>query len=157
PVDRHGLVDAARLAALLVADPRPAIVSVMLANNETGVIQPVAELAAIAHAHRALFHCDAVQAAGKLPFALSEIGADLLTLSAHKIGGRPGVGGLIVGGDVELQPLILGGGQERGRRAGSENLPGIIGFAAAAEAACAGIGEYERIRRLRDALEAAAL
>ena len=154
-VDTNGIVDLARLEELLASDPRPALVSVMFANNETGIIQPVAEIAAIAHAHGALFHCDAVQGAGKLPLAASQIGADLISLSAHKLGGPPGIGALVVAGNVEPVAMIRGGAQERGRRAGSENLPGIAGFAAAAEAASAGIADYDRVRRLRDGLEAA--
>ncbi len=156
-VDRDGIVDLARLEAQLAADPRSALVSVMLANNETGIVQPVADIARLAHARGALFHCDAVQAAGKVPFTDDEIGADLISLSAHKLGGPPGIGALVVTGNAEVSAMIRGGGQERGRRAGSENLPGIAGFAAAAEAALAGIAEYARIGRLRDALEAAAL
>jgi cysteine desulfurase len=155
-VGADGRVDPGRLAAQLAADPRPAIVSVMLANNETGTIQPAAAIACVAHAHGALFHCDAVQAAGKLPLAMAELGANLVSLSAHKLGGPPGIGALVVAGDIELQPLIRGGGQEQGRRAGSENLPGIAGFAAAAEAALAGLAGYERVRQLRDGLERAA-
>jgi cysteine desulfurase len=155
PVDANGIVDLARLDAMLAADPRPALVSVMFANNETGVIQPAADIAAIAHAHGALFHCDAVQAPGKVSLSIDTIGADLVSLSAHKLGGPPGIGALVVAGAVELAPMIRGGGQERGRRAGSENLPGIAGFAAAAEAAAVGIAAYERVRRLRDDLEAA--
>jgi cysteine desulfurase len=156
-VDAEGIVDLARLEQLLAADPRPAIVSVMLANNETGIIQPVAEISAIAHAYGALFHCDAVQGAGKLPLATARIGADLVSLSAHKLGGPPGIGALVVTGNAEPTPMIRGGSQERGRRAGSENLPGIAGFAAAAEAAVAGIADYQRVRQLRDGLEAAAI
>jgi cysteine desulfurase len=153
PVDKSGIVDVATLAAMLKSETRPALVSVMLANNETGVIQPVCEIAEIAHAHGALFHCDAVQAAGKIPVSLAETGADLLTLSAHKIGGPAGIGALIVAGVVELTPLLRGGGQERNRRAGTENLAGIAGFAAAATAC--DIAEYDRVRKLRDTLEAA--
>jgi cysteine desulfurase len=156
-VDGDGIVDLARLEQMLALDPRPAIVSVMLANNETGIIQPVAEIAEVAHAHGALFHCDAVQAAGKIPLAAADIGADLISLSAHKLGGPMGIGALVVTGNAEPAALIRGGGQERGRRAGSENLPGIAGFAAAAEAAAAGILDYIRVARLRDGLEAAAI
>jgi cysteine desulfurase len=157
PVDGDGIVDLQSLDRLLAADPRPALVSVMLANNETGVVQPVAQIAAIAHRHGALLHCDAVQAAGKIPLAGAEIGADLVSLSAHKLGGPPGIGALVVTGAAEPTATIRGGGQERGRRAGSENLPGIAGFAAAAEAAAKGLADYQRVGRLRDALEAAAL
>jgi cysteine desulfurase len=154
PVDRDGIVRLEALADLLAADPRPALVSVMLANNETGVIQPVAGIAALAHAHGALFHCDAVQAAGKIPLDAAVFGADLVTLSAHKLGGAPGIGALIATAEVDLTPLLCGGGQERGRRSGTENLPGIAGFAAAAEAAAAEIAVYDGVRALRDALEA---
>jgi cysteine desulfurase len=154
-VDADGIVDLADLDRRLAADPRPALVSVMLANNETGIIEPAAEIAAIAHRHGALFHCDAVQAAGKIPVDVYAIGADLLSLSAHKLGGPPGIGALIVGSGTDLRPMIRGGGQERGRRAGSENLPGIAGFAAAATAAAEGIADYDRVRQLRDGLEAA--
>jgi cysteine desulfurase len=157
PVDGHGVVDIGALERQLAADPRPALVSVMLANNETGVLQPVAEIAAAAHAHGALFHCDAVQGAGKLPLAVGETGADLVSLSAHKLGGPTGIGALIVTRGADLVPTIRGGGQEGGRRAGTENLPGMAGFAAAAEAAAAGLAEYDRVRQLRDGLEAAAL
>src|SRR5712692_700415 len=156
-VDGNGIVDLARLDQFLAADPRPAIVSVMLANNETGIIQPVAEIAALAHAHGALFHCDAVQGAGKLALAAAQIGADLVSLSAHKIGGPPGIGALVLTGSAEPSAMIRGGRQERGRRAGSENLPGIAGFAASAEAASAGTADYERVRQLREALEQAAV
>ena len=155
PVDCDGIVDLAWLAEMLAADARPAIVSVMLANNETGVVQPVADIAALAHAHGAVFHCDAVQAAGKMPLAAAEIGADLLSLSAHKLGGPTGIGALAVISNIELSPMIRGGGQERGRRAGTENLTGIAGFAAAATAALADIAAYARVGALRDEVEAA--
>ncbi len=171
PVSADGIVDLGRLEELLASDPRPALVSVMLANNETGAIQPVADVADVAHRHGALFHCDAVQAAGKIPvdivaigadlISLSAdivaIGADLISLSAHKLGGPPGIGALIIGGSVEIAPMIRGGGQERGRRAGSENLSGVAGFAAAADAARHRLADYERAQTLRDSLEAAVL
>lgn len=154
PVDRNGLVALDALDRLLAADPCPAVVSVMFANNETGVIQPVTEIAAIVHRYGALFHCDAIQAAGKLVLDAGGIDADLVTLSAHKLGGPPGVGALVVPGGVEVAPLLRGGGQERKRRAGTENLPGIAGFAAAAKAAAAQIAAYERVGALREELEA---
>ena len=154
PVDRDGVVVLDTLDNLLSGDPRPALVSVMLANNETGVLQPLAAVAAIARAHGALLHCDAVQAAGKITLEADAIGADLISLSAHKFGGPPGIGALVVTGDLELAPLLRGGGQERGRRAGTENLAGIAGFAAAAVAGAEEIAVYERVRALRDALEA---
>jgi cysteine desulfurase len=154
PVDRDGVVRLDLLDLILGKEPTPALVSVMIANNETGVIQPVAEIATVAHAHGALFHCDAVQAAGRIPLDGSVIGADLVTLSAHKIGGPPGVGALLARGGLDVMPLLRGGGQERGRRAGTENLPGIVGFAAAAAAAAAEIAVCDRVRALRDALEA---
>src|SRR5882724_2941448 len=123
PVDSDGIVALDALDRLLAADARPALVSVMLANNETGVIQPIAAIAAIARKYRALLHCDAVQAAGKIVLDVAAIGADLVTLSAHKLGGPPGIGALAATRELDLVPLFRGGGQERGRRAGSENLP----------------------------------
>lgn len=154
PVDRDGVVRLDALARMLAADPRPALVSVMLANNETGVLQPVAEIAALAHAQSALVHCDAVQAAGKMRLDMASLGADLVSLSAHKLGGPPGVGALIVADGIDIAPMLRGGGQERRRRAGTENVSGIAGFAAAAETAVGEIADYDRVRALRDALEA---
>ena len=151
PVGPDGVVALDALDRLLGADLRLALVSVMYANNETGVIQPVAEIAAIARRHGALFHCDAVQAAGKVALEIGAIGADLVTLSAHKIGGPPGVGALVVTGGVDVAPLLRGGGQEHRRRAGTENLPGIVGFAAAA--AAADVAVYDTVAALRDGLE----
>jgi cysteine desulfurase len=156
-VDPNGIIDVDALDAALAADPRPAVVSVMMANNETGVVQPVATVAEIAHRHGALFHCDAVQAAGKIPLHAGAIGADLIIVSAHKLGGPTGIGALIMTGGVELTPMIRGGGHVRGRRAGTENLPGIVGFGAAAEAALEDLAAYDAVARLRDTLEDRAL
>jgi cysteine desulfurase len=151
PVDGHGRLDLAAFARLL-QELRPAIAAVMLANNETGVLQPVAEAARLAHAAGCLLHVDAVQAFGKLPVTLQDLGADLLAVSAHKLGGTPGVGALIVREGLDPAPLQRGGGQEQRRRAGTENLPGIVGFAAALDLEA----DWPRIRRSRDRLEAGA-
>jgi len=158
PVDGRGIVDLAALDVLLAADPRPALVSVMLANNETGVIQPVAEIAAIAHSHGALFHCDAAQALGRIPVSISALGADFITVSAHKIGGLPGVGALVSALEAfQLAPILLGGGQERRVRAGTENLPGIVGFGVAATLAGDDLAHLTTLESLRDRLEVRAL
>lgn len=157
PVDRNGIVDLEGLDAALAARSEAALVSVQYANNETGVIQPVERVAEIAHRHGALVHCDAIQAAAKLALDLAALGADLVSLSAHKIGGPTGIGALVLAGGTEVAPMLRGGGQERGRRAGTENLPGIAGFAAAAEAALSGLADYDRVKQLRNSLEAAAL
>ena len=154
PVDRDGRVDPATLAAALAKAERP-LVSVMLANNETGVIQPIAEIAGIVHAANGLLHIDAVQAAGRIPLDMSALGADLMSLSSHKLGGPQGAGALIVRGRLSVAPLIRGGGQERGIRAGTENVAAIAGFGAAAEAARASLAtDAARMAALRDRLEA---
>ena len=155
PVTPAGVVDLAALEALLGADARPALVSIMLANNETGAIQPIAEAAAITRRHGALFHCDAVQGAGKLPVDFHALDVDLLSISAHKLGGPQGVGALAVRDGVALVGLQRGGGQERSRRAGTENGPGIVGFGAAAELAAREIASNHRVAELRDRAEAA--
>jgi cysteine desulfurase len=153
-VTPSGLVDIARLRALLAASP-PALVSVMLANNETGAIQPVAEVADIVHAAGGLLHVDAIQAFGKIPFDLATTRADLLTLSAHKIGGPKGVGAVVLAdGLLGLDPLLRGGGQEMGRRAGTEDVAGISAFGAAATAAMAAMKhDSALVKGLRDRLE----
>ena len=153
-VTREGVADLASLETQLARDKSPALVSLMLANNETGAIQPVTEAAKLAHAHGALFHCDAIQAAGKLPLDLRFLGCDLMTLSAHKLGGPQGVGALIVAAGIEIVPLFRGGGQERGRRAGTENLAGIAGFGAACAASLSGLSDFSRVAGLRDRAQA---
>jgi cysteine desulfurase len=155
PVDAQGRLDLAALAKAVAKSPR-ALVSLMLANNETGVIQPVADAAAIVHAAGGLLHVDAVQAAGRIDCDIAVLGADLLTLSAHKIGGMKGVGALVrASEDIHLSdPLIRGGGQERGLRAGTENVAGIAAFGAAAAAARQeGETEAARMLALRNRLE----
>ncbi|PZO04343.1 MAG: cysteine desulfurase [Hyphomicrobiales bacterium] len=161
PVRTDGVVDLAWLSSRLerFASQHPgarALVSVHLANNETGVIQPIAEVAAVARRFGALVHSDAVQAAGKIAIDIATLGADVITLSAHKLGGPKGIGAIVFRtGALELVDKPLrGGGQERGWRAGTENVPGIVGFGAAAEMAHAALGsEAERLCGLRDRLE----
>ncbi|CAN5300914.1 cysteine desulfurase family protein [soil metagenome] len=161
PVDVDGLVDlpwlADRLARFATDNPGArALMSLHLANNETGVIQPLVEVAAIAKRFGALLHSDAVQAAGKIAIDIQALGVDVLTLSAHKIGGPKGIGAIVFRtGSLELADKPLrGGGQERGWRAGTENLPGIVGFGAAAAIAHAALAtEAERLGALRDRLE----
>jgi cysteine desulfurase len=146
PVDSSGIIDLEILDRMLAAGPR-ALVSVMLANNETGVIAPVRDVVAIAREHDALVHTDAVQALGKIPVNFAVLGVDLMTLSAHKLGGPVGAGALIVRDGLAIEPLIHGGGQERRRRAGTENLAAIAGFAAVARE------RLLEIKHLRDRLE----
>jgi cysteine desulfurase len=154
PVTLAGTVDVDALDRLLAADPRPALVSVMMANNETGAVQPIGAVVECARRHGALVHSDAVQAAGRIAVDVGALGVDLLTLSAHKLGGPQGVGALVVADAVVLDPLVKGGGQERGRYAGTENVAGIAGFGAAAAAVVAALpAETARLAALRDRLE----
>jgi len=152
-VDEQGRVDLDALEAALAASDGPALVSLMLANNETGVIQPVAEAAEIAHAHDALLHCDAIQGAGKITIDINELGADLLSLSAHKFGGPQGVGALVMREDRTVLAQMVGGGQEMGRRSGTENVAGIAGFGEAARLAAEDLAEFAKLAKLRDDLE----
>ena len=156
PVDGEGVIDLDALDSALAEVGQPALVSVMLANNETGVIQPIPEVARTVHAHGALLHCDAVQGAGRIPLDLASLGADLLTLSAHKLGGPMGMGALILAPGVEIKSRATGGAQEMRRRAGTENMPGIVGFGVAADLAAKELTAQDRtVTALRDALEQA--
>jgi cysteine desulfurase len=153
-VTRAGVLDLERLRAALEGGP-PALVSVMLANNETGAVQPVVEAGELVHSFGGLLHVDAIQAFGKIPFDINAMNADLVTLSAHKIGGPKGVGALILAEGLQApEPLLRGGGQERGRRAGTENVAGIAGFGAAAKVTMA-VQKKDafRLENLRNRLE----
>src|ERR1700738_564655 len=153
-VTRSGLLDLDRLRVSLEGGS-PALVSLMLANNETGALQPVREAAEIVHAAGGLLHVDAIQALGKIPFDINLMSADLVTLSAHKIGGPKGAGAVVLAeGLLGFEPLLRGGGQERGHRAGTENVAGIVGFGAAVKAAMDALeGDAIRLESLRNRLE----
>jgi cysteine desulfurase len=158
PVDGNGILDLACIEAHLAeAGEERVLISVQLANNETGVVQPVAEIASLVHAHGGLIHTDAVQAAGRMPVDIAALGVDALTLSAHKLGGPKGVGALVLASDqYEIgDKLIRGGGQEKNYRAGTENVAGIAGFGAAAEFALGTLEtEAARLKALRDEAQA---
>lgn len=152
--NRQGFVEASALADALTEDT--VLVSVQAANSEVGAVQPIAELASLAHGAGALFHTDAVQALGKVPLDLGALDVDAASFSAHKIGGPKGVGALYLRARTPFAPYLLGGGQESGRRSGTQNVAGIVGFAAALEASCAmQAEEAARLRALRDKLYAA--
>ena len=152
PVDQSGVVSPDRLREVLTDDT--AIVSVMHANNEIGTVQPVAELAAIAHERGALMHTDAVQSVGKIPVDVRALGVDLLSLSAHKFNGPKGVGALWIKRGTRLQTIQTGGKHERGRRAGTENVAGIVGMGVAAKLSAEKMpSEASRVSALRDRLE----
>jgi cysteine desulfurase len=150
PAGGDGRVDVAAFADAVRPDDR--VAAVMWANNVTGVVQPVEELAAVARERGVPFHCDAVQAAASLPVGFARSGVDSMALSAHKLHGPKGIGCLVARGPGRLRPLVLGGGQERGHRSGTENVPGCVGFAAALAAARS---TADHRRTLRDRLEAA--
>jgi cysteine desulfurase len=151
PVTGNGVVDLAALSLAVKKAARP-LVSVMLANNETGVVQPIAQIAEIVHAASGVLHVDAVQGTGKIDCDISALGADLVSVSSHKLGGPQGAGALVRRGDIHVgEPLMKGGGQERGQRAGTENVAAIAGFGAAAAAATR--TDTERVAAMRDRLE----
>jgi cysteine desulfurase len=157
PVDANGVIDLAAMERSLSNHDRAAgrpFVALMLANNETGVIHPVCEAAAIARRHDAVIFCDAVQAAGRIAIDIQALGVDMLALSAHKMGGPLGVGALVLADEaLRPAPLLTGGGQEKSRRAGTENVAAIAGFGVAAAAALHHLEEAERIGDLRARLE----
>jgi len=152
-VSENGLLDIEHLKALLKKAPKPILISVMWANNETGVIQPIEAVSNLASDFDALVHVDAVQALGKLPIHFLNSGIDMLSISAHKIGGPTGIGALIIREDLNLEPIMVGGGQERGKRSGTENLAGIAGFGAAAEACSKQEDADKKIVHLRNYFE----
>lgn len=155
PVTQDGVVDVDAAIAMMDGMENCALVSVMLVNNETGVIQPVAEIAEAAKQRGILVHCDAVQAAGRIGIDMNALQVDYLSLSAHKFGGPKGAGALVTAPLAQLEPLIFGGGQELRRRAGTENVAAIAGFGMAARGVAAELDDYAQIAQKRDALEKA--
>ncbi|HBR68102.1 MAG TPA: cysteine desulfurase [Rhodospirillaceae bacterium] len=153
PVTSDGLIDLQALEKLLQTGPRPALVSAMLVNNETGAIQPIRDVSNLSKKYGALLHCDAAQAAGKIPVDIAALGVDFMTLSAHKIGGPQGVGALVLGLCGITPTLLHGGGQEKSARAGTENVAGIAGFGMAAELALKDLPRYAKFETLRNHLE----
>ncbi len=151
--DADGIVDLDHLKTLLEEAPEPALVSVMMANNEMGAVQPVTKIGEISKAYKARFHTDAIQAAGKINIDMASLGADYLTLSSHKIGGPQGLGAVVLAPTSPLKPLVVGGGQELGRRSGTENVAGIAGFGVAAYEALVGLSSAKAVSYMRDDIE----
>jgi cysteine desulfurase NifS len=151
PVDNYSRLNPEDLRKEI--NNKTCLASIMMANNETGVIQPIKELVHIAHENKVPFHTDAVQAVGKIPMDIEELDVDMVTLSSHKIQGPKGVGALYLKKGIELEPLITGGHQERGYRAGTENVLGIVGFGKAAELAMDGLSDMGKVKSMRDYLE----
>src|SRR3954470_21758634 len=150
-VDREGLLDVDQLRNSVTEEP--ALVTLLWANNETGVLFPVGEVAEICKARRVPFHCDGTQAVGKLPVDVKALGVDAMSFAAHKFHGPKGVGALYARRGLRIRPLLIGGPQETGRRGGTENVPGIIGTGKAAELAAAALPQMPRVAALRDRLE----
>lgn len=155
PVDGEGAIDLDAMKSAI--DDQTLLVSVMLAQNETGVLHPVAKIAELAHARGALIHVDAVQAAGKVPVSQRDLGADFLTISGHKFHAPKGIGALTIRRGLGLKPLWLGGGQELGLRSGTEPVPSIVGLATASRLARESLADYGKIEALRDRFESAVL
>lgn len=158
PVEETGVLDLAALERMLASHDHAAgapYLALMLANNETGVVQPVAQAAAMVHSHGGYVFCDAVQAVGRIPVDIGALGVDFLAISAHKLGGPQGAGALVLGGDVSPEPLMKGGGQERRRRAGTENVPAIAGFGVAATLIRHHLEDVGRLGEMRLKLESA--
>jgi cysteine desulfurase len=155
PVDTSGALDLDRLGAQL--DEDTALVSTLWANNETGVLFPVDQIAALCKSRRIPYHCDGTQAIGKLPVDVAALGLDAMSFASHKFHGPKGVGGLFIRRGLRIRPLIIGGPQERNRRGGTENVPGIVGMGKAAELARAALADMPRVAALRDQLQAAIL
>lgn len=153
PVQQNGLLDLQVLDERLAALAGRAVVSTMLANNETGIIQPIPAIAEIVHAHDGLLHCDAVQAVGKIPVSFPDLGADSMAITAHKFGGPKGVGALVLRSGLDFEPEIIGGGQEEGRRSGTENVASIAGFGAAAALVPELLSHASRLASMRDDLQ----
>ncbi len=151
PVTTKGLIEVDKLEKALKYAEAPALISIIWVNNETGVVQPMDDIKALAKKYKALLHTDASQAFGKMD--VSFVGFDLMTLSSHKIGGPQGVGALVVRPDLDIEPFIVGGGQEKNRRAGTENVTGIVGFGTAAELAVQNLKEYQKLSVWRDEIE----
>jgi len=151
PVDKYGIIDLNALENSI--SDKTILISIMFANNEVGTIQPVKEIVEIVHKHDIVFHTDAVQAVGKIPVDVQSLGIDMVTLSAHKMYGPKGVGALCINNDLEIEPVMHGGGQENEIRSGTQNVAGIVGMGKAAESAMQHIDEYAgHVKKLRDAL-----
>jgi len=155
PVNSDGIVDMDVLEDMLKADNQPTLVSVMMVNNETGIIQPIKEIAKLVRKYNGFTHTDAVQAMGRIPIDMVDLGVDMLSLSSHKIGGPQGMGALAFRNCVEPAVLLKGGGQEKNRRSGTENTAGIVGFATACTDAIENMDSYNGLSELRDKLETA--
>tara|TARA_B100000029_G_scaffold516740_1_gene633512 strand:+ start:9954 stop:11087 length:1134 start_codon:yes stop_codon:yes gene_type:complete len=152
-VNSDGVIDLFHLEELLKNEESSVVVSVMVANNETGVIQPIEKVLELCRRYDAWLHCDGVQALGKIPISFSSLGVDMMSLSAHKLGGPQGIGALVIRDGVSLSPISVGGGQERGQRAGTENIIGIGGFGAVCETIGSSLEVSESLLKMRDNIE----